>query len=108
MPRTKDAKNGKTYHFVVWYKENPADEEEEPKKKYYMRTEDITADFVATHCNGTSNGGTGGMGQKLENAQKALASGVSEVWIVNGKDPAQLHAVLNGEHAGTRIIKQNA
>lgn len=45
MPRTKDAKNGKTYHFVVWYKENPEDEEEEPKKKYYMRTEDITADF---------------------------------------------------------------
>ncbi len=73
-----------------------------------LQAEDITADFVATHCNGTSNGGTGGMGQKLENAQKALASGVSEVWIVNGKDPAQLHAVLNGEHAGTRIIKQNA
>jgi hypothetical protein len=45
MARTKDSKNNKTYHFVVYYKHDPDDESEEPKKKYYMKTEDISQDF---------------------------------------------------------------
>jgi|TARA_R100001594_G_scaffold5144_1_gene16506 hypothetical protein len=43
MGRTKDSKNNKTYHFVVYYKCDP--DEEEIHKKYYMKTEDITEDF---------------------------------------------------------------
>jgi len=66
---------------------------------------DITTDFVDEHCDGTSNGGTGGMGDKLLNAKKALQMGAKEVWIVNGKNPAQLETVLSGGHAGTRITK---
>jgi len=45
------------------------------------------------------------MGDKLLNAKKALQMGAKEVWIVNGKNPAQLETVLSGGHAGTRITK---
>jgi hypothetical protein len=44
MPRTKESINSSNYHFVVWYKANP-ETDEEPKRKYYMTTNDITSDF---------------------------------------------------------------
>jgi glutamate 5-kinase len=68
-----------------------------------LNSADINQRFVDTHCDGTSNGGTGGMGDKLLNAKEALKMGVKEVWIVDGKNPNQLKTVLGGGHAGTRI-----
>tara|TARA_R110002126_G_scaffold286395_1_gene438064 strand:- start:260 stop:535 length:276 start_codon:yes stop_codon:yes gene_type:complete len=44
MPRTKEAPNTSNYHFVVWYKADP-DSNEEPKRKYYKTSSDITSDF---------------------------------------------------------------
>ncbi len=73
-----------------------------------LEAADIIPEFIDEHCSGTSNGGTGGMGQKLENAKQALAHGVSEVWIVNGKQPEQLNTVLQGGHAGTLITQKAA
>jgi glutamate 5-kinase len=66
---------------------------------------EINQDFVDLHCEGTSNGGTGGMGDKLLNAKKALELGAKEVWIIHGKKPAQLQTVLAGGPAGTKITK---
>ena len=68
-----------------------------------LNTKELTPDFIQNHCHGVSGGGTGGMASKLKYVQEALANGVNEAWIINGKDPAQLKMVLNNKHAGTKI-----
>jgi acetylglutamate kinase len=50
---------------------------------------------------------TGGMQAKLEAANEALAAGI-EVSIVSGSAPRILSRLLNGELAGTRLVRQNS
>jgi glutamate 5-kinase len=51
---------------------------------------------------GSSSGGTGGMGSKLEAARLATAEGTAVV-IANGGTPAILDKILAGEDVGTLI-----
>lgn len=69
----------------------------------HLSLSELSEDFIAHHCDGVSRGGTGGMGTKLFNIKEALQSGTQEAWIINGKKPEQLHTILNGGHAGTKV-----
>lgn len=60
-------------------------------------------DFIAHHTGKVSAGGTGGMASKLRNIRDALARGVDEAWIINGRAPENLAAILAGGHSGTKI-----
>ncbi len=68
--------------------------------------EDLTPEFIKYHCHGTSRGGTGGMAEKLLNLKSTIENGADEAWIINGKKPEQLKIILEGGHAGTKIIKK--
>lgn len=59
--------------------------------------------FIAHHTGRVSAGGTGGMASKLRTIRAALAGGVHEAWIINGRAPVALTNVLAGGHAGTKI-----
>lgn len=63
-------------------------------------------DFIAHHTGKVSAGGTGGMASKLRNIRDALARGVDEAWIINGRTPDNLAAILGGGHSGTKITGQ--
>lgn len=64
---------------------------------------DLDDSFIKHHCSGMSAGGTGGMASKLINIRAALAGGVDEAWIINGRVPQNLASILHGGHAGTKI-----
>jgi glutamate 5-kinase len=48
--------------------------------------------------------GTGGMVTKLQAAKICMACGCDMV-IANGKDPANLYAILDGKNVGTRFTE---
>ena len=48
---------------------------------------------------------SGGMATKLKAAEIATANGCDMI-ITNGKKPAALYAILDGEQVGTRFLKK--
>ncbi len=72
-----------------------------------LRADQLSEAFIDRHTGHISTGGTGGMASKLHNIKAALSGGVSEAWIINGRTPAALTAILAGGHAGTRITRSD-
>src|SRR5690606_36104643 len=60
-------------------------------------------DANAIKIEGTSSGGTGGMGSKVDAARHAVERGV-DVVIGPGFEPRVLHRLLSGEDLGTLIL----
>ena len=72
-----------------------------------VKKEDLTDEYIHELCGSEKTDlGTGGMGSKLKMVREMVASvdNCSVVHIINGKKPEQLQSVLDGGHAGTRII----
>ena len=79
----------------------------EQKKVKDIYADKLTDQYIKAHCKDSSSGGTGGMGDKLREAKRAVEEGGVNAWIIGGKDPKNLQTVLSGGHSGTRVVKGN-
>ncbi|MBD3328147.1 glutamate 5-kinase [Candidatus Peregrinibacteria bacterium] len=62
----------------------------------------LDEDYIKKHIKTKSHSGRGGMDSKLLAARKAAEKGIP-TYIVNGKDPGNLSAIIRGEAIGTKI-----
>ena len=69
------------------------------------KVEEITPEVMSLGGNAGSKVGTGGMATKLA-AAKISTEGGCDMVIANGKDPAVLYDILDGEKVGTRFISK--
>jgi glutamate 5-kinase len=71
-----------------------------PDAKLVEYVEGIDEQILAMAGGAGTNRGTGGMATKLQAARIVLEQGIP-MFILNGKDPAVLYRLLDGEHVGT-------
>ena len=71
-----------------------------------IKKKDLTDTYINELCGlEKTNLGTGGMGSKLRMVREMIGSiEKCRVYIINGKKPMQLQAILDGSDAGTKII----
>ncbi len=82
------------------YTANPA---VDPDAKRLEVIEEVTEEIEAIAGEPGSHLGTGGMITKIKAAKMATESGI-EVIIANGKDPAILYDIMNGDAVCTRFL----
>ena len=80
-----------------------ADPNKDPEAKRIPAVAEITPEIEALAGGAGSKVGTGGMVTKIEAAKIATAAGTDMV-IANGKDPAVLYDILEGQTVGTRFV----
>jgi glutamate 5-kinase len=76
------------------------DPKRDPTARRLDLVESITEDIQRLVFEGSNQASVGGMGTKLEAAQKANASGIPMV-IASGREPGVLQRLLNGDGVGT-------
>ena len=79
-----------------------ADPRKDAEAKLIPKVERITEEIEALAGGAGSAVGTGGMATKIKAARIAGEAGCDTV-IANGKDPAVLYAIIDGEEIGTRF-----
>jgi glutamate 5-kinase len=81
------------------------DPHQDPDARLIPWVTEITAEIKEIAGGSASRFGTGGMATKIAAAQMALASGAAMV-IMNGKEPARIGALFNGEPVGTVFVSK--
>jgi glutamate 5-kinase len=81
-----------------------ADPHKDPDAKLLHRVTKIDQSILDLAGVSSTTQGTGGMVTKLQAAKICMACGCDMV-IANGKDPANLYAILDGKNVGTRFTE---
>ena len=84
-----------------------ADPHKDPSAKMVREVSDLTPEVLALADGKGSPLASGGMASKLRAADIATRGGCDMI-IANGKKPATLYAILDGEQVGTRFLKKEA
>lgn len=77
-----------------------SDPRSNPEARLISRVDELTEEIIACAGGAGSKRGTGGLVTKLHAAEITMKAGIP-MFIVNGKDPAILYPVCEGEKLGT-------